>query len=102
MKTGRWTTYFVVLCDEMEFLVGFLKEENDVREDDNRHQLDFTPGVIQVGHTFEHESSVAGQKIGFFEFLVLVSGGRFGVDFVVNFDESQLALLFGHLGVDSN
>jgi hypothetical protein len=86
----------------MEFLVQFLKEENHAREDDDRHQLDFTPGVIQVGHTFLHESSVAGKKIRFFEFLVLLSGGRFGVDFVVNFDESQLALLFGHLGVYSN
>jgi hypothetical protein len=53
----------------MEVLVQFLKEENHVREEDDRHQLDITPGVIQIGHTFLHESSVAGKKIRFFGHL---------------------------------
>ena len=53
---GRWNlagAYLVVLGDEMEFLVRFLEEEDDVGEDDHRHQLHFAPGVIQVGHSFE-------------------------------------------------
>ncbi len=76
--TVGYATSRVVLCDEMEFLVQFFKEENHVREEDDRHQLDITPGVIQVCHTFLHESSVAGKKIRVFEFLVHLSGSRFG------------------------
>lgn len=86
----------------MKFLVRLLKEENNVREDDNRDQLDFAPSVIEIGHALEHEPPVAGEEVRLFELFVLVGGGRFGVDLVVHFNQPQLALLFGHLGVDSN
>ena len=73
----------------MEFLVRFLKEENHIiAATAQPSQLDFTTGMIQVGHTFEHEPNrVAEQKIRCFEFLVLVN---------------LASLLLGHLGVDSN
>lgn len=56
MKMARETktrTHFVVLSDEMELLVGFLQEEDDVGQNNNRHQLNFSSGVIQISHTFE-------------------------------------------------
>lgn len=37
----------------MELLVGFLQEEDDVGQNNNRHQLNFSSGVIQISHTFE-------------------------------------------------
>lgn len=45
--------YFIILCDEVEFLIGLLQKEDDIREHDDRHQLDFTSSVIEIGHTFE-------------------------------------------------
>ena len=69
------TTYVVVLYDEMEFLVRFLKEENHIiAATAQPSQLDFTTSMIQEGHTFEHEPNrVAEQKLRCFEFLVLVN-----------------------------
>lgn len=47
------TTGLVVLRDKVELLVGFLQEEDDIGQDDDRHQLNFTPSVIQVSDSFE-------------------------------------------------
>lgn len=46
-------TDLVVLSDEMEFLIGFLQEEDDIGQNDNRHQLDFASGVVQISYTFK-------------------------------------------------
>ena len=37
----------------MEFLVRLLQEEDDIGEDDHRHQLHFASGVVQIGYTFK-------------------------------------------------
>ena len=72
---NRTTTYVVVLYDEMEFLFRFLMEENPIIAATTQpSQLNFITGMIQVGHTFEHEPKrVAEQKLRCFEFLVLVN-----------------------------
>ena len=48
-----------------------------------------------------HEPARTGEQVGFFELLIAVGGGRFGVDLVVHFDEPHFAILLGHLSVHS-
>ncbi len=70
--------HLVVLSDEVELLVGLLQKEDDVRKDDHRHQLDFTPGVVQVGDALKPNwhnqrilssvSSLGDARIVFFSF----------------------------------
>ena len=37
----------------MELLIWFVHEYDDVREDDNRHELSFTAPLLQVRNTFK-------------------------------------------------
>ena len=53
MGQKKGGVYLVVLSDKVELLVGLLQEEDDVGQDDDRHQLDLAAGVVQIGHALE-------------------------------------------------